>query len=81
MALWLKLLPYQFSILYSSAILRPAPTCSKGMKWECPVDSGSLEDCLHDEVVGAVDPERVVAKSLSEYAVSLWSLNRELIHN
>ena len=71
MALWRNLLPYQISIVFSNTQWRRAPTCREGMKRECPVDSRSLEDCLHDEVVGAVDPERVVAKSLSEDAVSL----------
>ena len=71
MALWRNLLPYQFSIVFSNTQWRRAPTCREGMKGECPVDSGSLEDCLHDEVVGAMDPERVIAKSLSEDAVAL----------
>lgn len=55
--------PSEYNV--ESLDLRPALTCCEGMKWECPVDSSSLEDCLHDEVVGAVDPEGVVAKSLS----------------
>ena len=44
------------------------------MKRECSVDSSSLENSFHNEVVRSVDPERVVAEPLSENAVALLKL-------
>ncbi len=41
------------------------------MKGEGPVEALPLEDCLHDVVVGSVQPERVVAKPLAQDCVSL----------
>ena len=41
------------------------------MQGESSVDARPLEDRLHDEVVGSVDPEGVVAEPLSEDAVPL----------
>ena len=44
------------------------------MERECSVDSSSLENSFHNEVVRSVNPEWVVAESLSENAVTLWKL-------
>ena len=44
------------------------------MERECSVDSSSLENSFHNEVVRSVDPERVVAEPLSENAVALLKL-------
>ena len=44
------------------------------MERECSVDSSSLENRFHNEVVRSVDPERVVAEPLSENAVALLKL-------
>ena len=41
------------------------------MERECSVDSSSLENGFHNEVVWSVYPERVVAEPLSENAVAL----------
>ena len=41
------------------------------MQGESSVDASSLEDGLHDEVVGSVDPEGVIAEPLAEDAVPL----------
>ncbi len=41
------------------------------MEGEGPVEALSLEDCLHDVVVGSVQPEGVVAKSLAQDCVPL----------
>ena len=46
-------------------------TCSEWMERECSVDSSSLENSFHNEVVRSVDPERVVAEPLSENTVTL----------
>ena len=48
------------------------------MERECSVDSSSLENSFHNEVVGSVYPERVVAEPLSENVVTLWKLKVSL---
>ena len=49
-------------------------TCGEWVERECSVDSSSLENGFHNEVVWSVDPERVVAEPLSENAVALLKL-------
>ena len=43
------------------------------MQGESSVDARPLEDGLHDEVVGSVDPEGVIAEPLAKDAVPLWT--------
>ena len=49
-------------------------TCGEWVERECSVDSSSLENSFHNEVVRSVNPEWVVAESLSENAVTLLKL-------
>ena len=46
-------------------------TCGEWMERECSVDSSSLENGFHNEVVRSVDPEGVIAEPLTEDAVPL----------
>ena len=42
------------------------------MQWKCSINSSSLENRFHDEVVGSMNPEWIISKPLAKNTVALW---------